>query len=407
MNRLAPQRIIQAAENLLKQYIDGQVRLTFQEICSEGDVSLVLRCAVTALATELPGSIVIKVAREAFGPYIPNSVASSPAMMLFNDWAAYQFLSSRPEFSNLAPRFYGGDRDYGLIVLEDLHDIDSPNTYETLLGNSPDRAEEALVEHVALLGRLHGITQGHCSQYQALRQDLGPLPLPEKPFQGPWMPARLSPFPPETIYQAIQCYRDCFAFVGIAPRPGINSEIETVVQTVEVDPGLFLALCQGDMDNARQCHRGRDGLRLLDFGAGGFRHALIEGMPGRINWGCTLGIPKQVVLQMEKAYFDAWSRNMPVAIHVEAFRQAMAHAGGRCHLFHVLSRVPDALKADRERGLSTLRQQVIAWLKAFADLAEETGMYPALRTSAQLLAERLKRLWPSECHELPCYPAFQ
>ncbi len=75
---------------------------------------------------------------------------------------------------------------------------------------------------------------------------------------------------------------------------------------MEVDPGPFLMLCQGDMDNARQCHRSTDGLRLIDFGSGGIRHALIEGMPGRFNWGCTLRIPKDIVLEMERVYFAAW-----------------------------------------------------------------------------------------------------
>ena len=98
---------------------------------------------------------------------------------------------------------------------------------------------------------------------------------------------------------------------------------------------------------------------------------------------------------------------MPVAVSEEIFRQAMGNAGGRCHVFHVLSRVPDALKADRERGLSTIRQQVIAWLGAYAALAEETGIHPGLGASAQVLAERLKQLWSSECHVLPYYPAFR
>ena len=122
MDRLAPQLIVQTAERVLSQRLEGPVSLAFREICSDGDASLVLRCAVTTLATELPSSLIIKVAHENFGPYSPDSTESLPASMLFNDWAAYQFLSSQPEFNDLTPQFYGGDRDYGLIILEDLNE---------------------------------------------------------------------------------------------------------------------------------------------------------------------------------------------------------------------------------------------------------------------------------------------
>jgi hypothetical protein len=89
------------------------------------------------------------------------------------------------------------------------------------------------------------------------------------------------------------------------------------------------------------------------------------------------------------------------------FRRATVEAGARWHIFHVVHRLPDALADDRQRGPTTLRQQVIAWLKAFADLSEEFRGMPALGASARQLVGRLKSVWPADAAEMPFYPAFR
>jgi hypothetical protein len=77
------------------------------------------------------------------------------------------------------------------------------------------------------------------------------------------------------------------------------------------------------------------------------------------------------------------------------------------NIFHINHRLPDALKSDRQRGPTTLRQQVVAWLEAFAELSEEHGHMRGLGRSARTLWESLHKLWPTESCTLPYYPAFR
>jgi hypothetical protein len=109
----------------------------------------------------------------------------------------------------------------------------------------------------------------------------------------------------------------------------------------------------------------------------------------------------------EQVYRAELAGGCPEAAADARFHRAMAEAGAHWHVFHVIHRLPDALKGDRQRGPSSLRQQMIAWLEAFAHLAEQFGPMPALGRSARTMRERLRALWPAEVQDLPMYPAFR
>ena len=117
-------------------------------------------------------------------------------------------------------------------------------------------------------------------------------------------------------------------------------------------------------------------------------------------------IPHQLVLEMEAAYRAELIRGCPEAADDRVWSNARADAGARWHIFHVLSRIPTALKEDYQRGPTTLRQQLTAWLNAFAELAEETNSYVALGQSAREISGRLRAMWRSDETSLPYYPAF-
>ena len=84
----------------------------------------------------------------------------------------------------------------------------------------------------------------------------------------------------------------------------------------------------------------------------------------------------------------------------------MVEAGAWWYIFHVVHRLPGVLEGDSMRGPSTHRQQVYAWIQAFAELSETFDHLPALGTSARALAARLKDIWPPETATLPMYPVF-
>jgi hypothetical protein len=392
---------------MLSRQFDQAVRLVREREFS-GFKSVVVRCRVESSGAGLPEALIVKKIREDRGGYFPDSqAAQNVAHELFNDWAAACFLDGLGHDPPLSPRFYAGNRENGLIALEDLGDGEAPNTIDALQGRDPQLAEQTLVEHAALLGQLHAATMGRYEEYRQIRLELGPAPHPLKLYHAPWSEARLSPIPASEIDQAISSYRATFASLGLRPRPGADEEIAHVTTGVEDNPGPFLAYCKGDQNLAGDYLRRQTKPRLFDFDQGGFRHALIEGMPGRMTWGCQMRIPARVQSEMERAYQTALSCGYAEVADDRVFYHGMIEAAARWHILHIVHRTPDALSRDYQRGLTTLRQQVVAWLDAFADLSEERQRLQALGKSAREAAQRLRELWPADVCSLPYYPAFR
>jgi len=402
-----PEAIVKFAEALLSRQIDQEARLAPDSVFP-GFKSVVVRCLVKGRGAGLPDTLIVKKAREDRMGYFPDSQATpNAAHELFNDWAAARFLDGLGHDPPLSPRFYAGDREHGLIVLEDLGDGEAPNTIDALQGLNPQLAEQTLVEHAALLGKLHAATIGRYEEYRQIRLGLGPAPQPLKLYHDPWSEARLSHIPTSDVDEAISSYRAVFAALEIRSQPGVEDEIAHVTTVVEADPGPFLAYCKGDQNAAGDYLRRQTKPRLFDFDAGGFRHALIEGMPGRMTWGCQMRIPPRVQSGMEKAYQTALSSGYAEATDDRVFYRGLIEAGARWNILHLIHRVPAALSGDYQRGLTTLRQQVVAWLEAFADLSDERQQLQALGKSAREAVKRLRELWPAEVCSLPYYPAFR
>jgi hypothetical protein len=409
---LSLQLLIRTAERVLTDAHGVQVRLRWGETFPGGlaGKSTVIRCHVVQGPAGLPPSVIVKQVREHLpakryqpdSPSIPNA-----AHQLFDDWAALQFLGGLGGEPPRAPALYGGDRDTGVIVMEDLGAGDGPSTHELLHGEDPERAEAALIDYVAAIGRLHAATIGRSEEHRRIRDALGPRPAPLPLYHDPWPNARECPSPLAAIATAVQQFEAGFAAVGLRPRAGVDAEIEAVTRAVEECPGPFLALCQGDQNGVGGVMRCRSGLRFFDFDCGGFRHALLEGIPARMTWGGMVRVPAGVIDRMEATYRTELAKERPEAADDAVFHRAMAEASARWHIFHVIHRLPDALEKDRPRGPSTLRQQALAWIDAFAGLSEEFGHFPALGQSAGEMAERLRVLWPPEVHQVPYYPAFR
>ena len=401
-----PNFIADVAGSLLSEKFGGKVCLQAGETFITGG-SVVVRCSVVGSSSDFPASVIVKKTREDEFRYYPDSSETpNSAHWLFSDWAASEFLNRLPSDIPFSPQLYGGSREFGLIVLEDLGDGEQPNTFDALLGDDPELAEQTLLEHISLIGGLHAATIERDEEYRSIRQSLGALPKPEKLFQDPWSEARNRLIPPSEVEEAIKLYRTAFENLGIRAETGASEEIEFVASEVEASPKQFLAFCKGDQNAAGDYIRRGGKPRLFDFGVSGFRHALIEGMPGRFTWGCMMQIPRRIKPLMDAAYKSQLTQKH-TEIRDEVFKRAMIKAGARWHIVHVVHRLPDALSGDRQRGLTTLRQQTFAWLTAFAELHKEFGGMPALGISARRVAERLRNIWSAEVSSLPYYPAFR
>src|SRR5262245_12541997 len=385
------EELVRTAERILSGPLGRHAALR-PERAWDGGKRTVLRCGLLDAAPPAPASVIVKWSKHG---------------AILEDWAASLFLERVPREPPLAPRCYGGDLAAQVIVLEDLGDGEGPGTRDLLLGDDPDRAAAALVEHLRLVGELHGATAGRAQDYARVRRALGP-PQPHRPlYKDPWSNARGPALTEQDRQQAVREYRSSLEALGLRPPAAAEEEIDLVTRRVEGDPGPFLAFCQGDLNEPGGCARWRGRLRLFDFDCGGFRHALIEGLAGRLTWGAASRIPVGVVRAMEEAYREALAAGCAAARDNGLYRRALAEAAARWHVFHVIWRLPTALERDHQRGITRLRQQLLAWLEGFACVAEECGHATTLGSSARALAARLREQWPPDVVELPFYPAFR
>ncbi|WP_346660414.1 hypothetical protein [Nannocystis sp. RBIL2] len=106
-----------AVEALLSAGLEAPVRVTAAErVSEEGRRNLLLRCTVAG--ADGPTRVIVK--QVVADAYDPDAVDSWDVRRFFGDWAGAEFLGEVAGESPHGPRFYGGDRARGLIVLEDL-----------------------------------------------------------------------------------------------------------------------------------------------------------------------------------------------------------------------------------------------------------------------------------------------
>jgi len=383
--------LVAAASKLISQLLGIEIRHCTHEMLNGREDNFVLRVRPDAKAS----SFVVKAGRTTL-PHVNE--------MLWNDWAALKFLGELGLAPSLCPSLFGGDSSVPFIVMEDLG-ANAVESHALLDGAEPDRAEAALISYMQCLGQLHGATLGKSARFQQVRRFLGG-DLPQKPlYHDPW--SCCGERKPAEISQAILEYRNVFSLADIAPEGGVDEEIERVTSEVEQCPEPYSVLCQGDQNGPGGCLYDAFGVRLIDFGACGFRHPLVEGMPHRLTWGCTKRIPGRLYSHLDKSYQCELSRGYKEAADDRFFHGAMISAAARWNIFHTIWRVPDALQGDRPRGPTSLRQQVVSWLSAFSEMSEEFNQMLSLGNSARRLLSRLKELWPAETHTIPYYSAFK
>jgi hypothetical protein len=383
--------LIPIAERIVSEHFGRGLTLRPDRVWN-GSKSTVLRCLIPQSSAAVPPSVIVK---------------RSTCGAALEDLAASLFLEKLPHEPPFAPRCYGGDPASQTVVLEDLGDGDSPNTYDRVLGDDPQDAAAALLDHIRLTGQLHAATVGRQGDYVRIRKSLGPIVAPKPLYQDPWSDARGKPIPEQDRKQACESYWSGLRGVGLTVSPAVIDEIEMVTDRVEADPGPFLVFCQGDLNAPGNCVRQAGRLRLFDFDGGGFRHGLLEGLAGWLTWGCMSRIPADVVQDMDVAYRTAFQAGCAAARDDRWYREAFVEAAARWHIFHVIWRLPTALERDYLRGLTSLRQQLLAWLDAFVQVVDTYGHAPALGESAQALASHLRARWPAEVGVLPFYPAFR
>lgn len=371
------------AEKVLSARFGGGVRLDGGSDLGGSNRSYTYRYVIVDGPDQVPASVVVKKARP-WGQrgYNPD-VAENPAIGLLNDWAGLEFLDEVSEGMSSSPECYGGDREAGLFVMQDLG---SPRQLDhILLGDDAEEAEQALIQLAISLGRMHAATIGKQALFEQRREALGSV----KPYSLGWLRART---------------RELEEVLDLGIGPEVNEQIDDCIAALE-NPGPFAAYVHQDPcpDNCLWV----DGqIKLLDFESGAYRHALIDGTYGRIlfpSCWCVNQVPGHIPLRMEDEYRNELIAGCPQAGDDARYRQAVAFA---CAKGAIGSWSPRQMQEDGEWGIATHRQRVLVRFYLLARMTEEYGQLEALGRWVDLAGSMLRAAW-GEVADMPYYPAFR
>jgi Phosphotransferase enzyme family len=373
-------------ECLLCRRFGGRVQLDAGEKLSGSPRSRVVRLGITEGPAEAPKSILIKQylnlhddTGNARDPY-------SPVWRFFNEWAGLKFLEQLSPGAAPAPRLYAGDREAGLLVLEDMGA--GPRLDQVLAGQDRSAAEAMLLSYAQTLGTMHAISIGHKSDFEQLRREMGIDAIDPRGLFAQLIPA----------------------FCGLMTEAGLSTSSAAMQELAGLgerfaSSGPFEAYVHQDPcpDN---CLRSESGVKLCDFEYAGYGQALTDGVYGRTlfpSCWCAGRLPERVLLQMEEAYRAVLQSGCPEAADETEFGRALTD-GCAIRVLASLANMAERFNQDSEWGTATFQQRILALLDVLTATTWKYNWLSALGDSASLVAATLRRHWPAE--PLPCFPAF-
>jgi hypothetical protein len=401
-NKKAFKPLLAAAEQVISKALGSQIHITeVKRLTKKGRRNLLLRCFIDPVR-DLPSSFILKKVETEI--YNPEDTGSWDTMRFFKDWVGAQFLSTIPRKFDYCPLWYGGDRDLGFSILEDLgHHF---SLVEPLLEKDSDHAEEILLKYAARLGQLHTDTIGKAATFEDLFHSLSPTARLSA-LQMTSQAARIPTQRANALDQSFQNLQARLESLGVRIESGLSKELETIITAIS-DPGSFLAYIHADPCPDNIFVRG-DELRLIDFEFGHFGHALIDATYGRMMFPtcwCANRLPHSIVSKMEIAYRNELVQECPQAQDDSIFETELVTICGFWLLSTLVRHLQETLEKDRDWGISSVRQRVLGRLEAFINTSEQFVKFPSLRGLSGCLLELLHRRW-THTPPLSLYPAFQ
>jgi hypothetical protein len=401
-NRKAFNPLLAAAEQVISNALGNQIHITeVKRLTKKGRRNLLLRCFIDP-THGVPSSFILKKVETEI--YNPEDTDSWDTMRFFKDWVGAQFLSTIPRRFDYSPLWYGGNRELGFSILEDLgHHL---SLVEPLLEKDSDRAEKILLKYATRLGQLHTDTIGKVATFKDLFHSLSPTGRLSA-LQMTSQAARIPTQRVNALEQAFHTLQAKLESLGIRIESGLSKELEAIVSAV-TDPGLFLAYIHADPCPDNIFVRG-DELRLIDFEFGHFGHALIDATYGRMMFPtcwCANRLPHSTVSKMEIAYRKELFQECPQAQNDSIFEAELVKICGFWLLITLVRHLQEALDKDRNWGIASVRQRVLARLEAFINTSEQFAKLPSLRGLSSCLLELLHQRW-TRTPPLSLYRAFQ
>ncbi len=367
------------AEVVLRQHVDPDLSLVAPVLLKDVTRSVVVRCQVDSpQGTTLPlHSVIIK--------YLRDDARG------FSDWASLAFLEGLPATHGLVPRFFGGDIEKRLFVLEDLGGSQSMD--DLLRHPNAQRAKTALRALATCMAQLQAATFGQEAAFVALRQTLpdaaggnrhdeAALWLKNQAKVGEW-------------FQSADC----------ALPNGFDACVKTIAQ-VYAEPRPFLCFSHGDPAPSNN-HVAGERVRLLDFEYGAFRHALYD----LTGWNILCPLPVACVQEMNRCFRQTLAQACPIVQDDDQYAQAWATMCAFRALAILTWIPPTVLEANRPwvDAQWTSRHAVLAALARLCTATENVSQLAPVHAAMTRLNAALQQRWPEFNNDqalIPTWPAF-
>ncbi len=377
------QRCIFAAEAALDRTIGHKHSVSVTERLDKGKRSIILRAVATGRSGRRT-PIIIKAVR-APDHHAPPAFTRIP-IGFAREWAAIGHLHRAG--GNHAPAMLAGDREGGLLVLEDLGS-EHLSLAAPLTGSDAAQAEHALTQSAATFGRMHADTACAIREYINFFQQ-------EFPAMPP--PAMLG-------YSWIDTGRKrMIQYTGDDSVP--SGELDFVRERIRC-PGPWLALTHGDgcPDNIMLVG---NTARLIDFEAARPGHSLLDLVSRRLAFPscwCAGRTPAEISTRTETVYRNELARTVPQALDDRMFATEFATVSVAWLMRSVGRRLTDCLDRDRQWGLCGTRSRLLWHLEATIDLTGRADILPGFRRTATKWLQDLRTRW-HRSSPVPLYPAF-
>jgi len=309
---------------------------------------------------------------------------------LRNEEASLRLLGSLD--AAVAPGVIAADAAAGVLVMTDLGA--GPTVDQLVYGDDAGAARNALTAMARSTGMMHARTRGKGDAYHALRAALGPV--------NPVLDTR----------QDISLARWnelCAAVVSCGFPRAERATDDVIALTGELQqPDPWLALTHQDLGPNNGVLTG-DGVALVDFEGGGFRHLGLDAALLRFpfpQYGRWATVPDDVIDEMMKTYRDELSRGWPMAQDDDVFARILAVGCAAWALIRTyrLPRVSD--ENQRPEDAHRRRTQLLHTIAAFVATAERAGQFAGLVAWFNDLACAMRQRWPDAAVAPRGFPAF-
>ena len=270
------QPVAAAAERLLHAHVGPQVSLHQPVLIAERGRSVVVRCSVQGW--DGTASVVCK----------RNTGDDERG---FTDWASLAFLSELPEAAGIAPRFFAGDPNERLLVMEDLGG--SRSLADVLDTGDDVTILRTLQELARVMARLVAATFDREQNFERTR-----AALPGAGDLGRWREA-------ERWLEGRARLERWADSLGVALPIGFYKAMRHVA-ALYAEPGPYLAFSHGDPAPSNN-HVRNGQVRLIDFEHGGYRHALYD----LSAWYVLCPMPEPWVAEMEHVFRTLLAESAP------------------------------------------------------------------------------------------------